>query len=67
MPNMDGLQLVEKLRSNPRSSGIPVILISALGAPDENSVGGVSKRAATEYLKKPFSSAVLIAKVCILQ
>lgn len=35
MPNMGGIGMVQELRSNPRTSGIPVLMISALPVDDD--------------------------------
>ena len=61
MPRLDGLALLQRLRSNPDTSSIPVILLSAR-AGEEARVDGLSA-GADDYLVKPFSSRELLARV----
>src|SRR5579875_33288 len=61
MPGLDGFQLVRALRSNPRTSSIPIILLSAR-AGEESTVEGLES-GADDYLVKPFSARELLARV----
>ncbi|GIM93695.1 SpoIIE family protein phosphatase [Paractinoplanes toevensis] len=61
MPRMDGLELLAALRSDPRTAGTPVLLLSAR-AGQEASIEGL-EAGADDYLVKPFSSAELLARV----
>ena len=61
MPRMDGLQLIEQLRKDPRTRSIPVVLISAR-AGEESLAEGI-EIGADEYLIKPFSARELLARV----
>ena len=61
MPRLDGLQLVAALRADPRTSGTPVLLLSARAGP-EASIEGLDA-GADDYLVKPFSAAELLARV----
>ncbi|WP_033344697.1 SpoIIE family protein phosphatase [Catenuloplanes japonicus] len=61
MPRMDGFALVGALRGDPRTSGLPVIILSAR-AGDEASVEGLAA-GADDYLVKPFSARDLVARV----
>ncbi|HZR21331.1 MAG TPA: response regulator, partial [Verrucomicrobiae bacterium] len=61
MQGISGLALLSKLRSNPATSAIPVILMT--GAPDSASVRCSMEHGADDYLPKPFSHSVLIAAV----
>jgi PAS domain S-box-containing protein len=61
MPRLDGLQLVAALRTDPRTAGTPVLLLSAR-AGQEASIEGL-EAGADDYLVKPFSSAELLARV----
>jgi signal transduction histidine kinase/DNA-binding response OmpR family regulator len=61
MPGLDGFGLVAALRADPRTQGIPIILLSArAGGPD--TVGGLDA-GADDYLVKPFSAQELLARV----
>jgi signal transduction histidine kinase len=61
MPRLDGFGLLRELRRHPRTSTIPVILLSAR-AGEESKVEGL-ERGADDYLVKPFSAQELIARV----
>jgi PAS domain S-box-containing protein len=61
MPGLDGLQLIAKLRADPRTQCIPVILLSAR-AGEEATVSGI-EAGADDYLTKPFSARTLLARV----
>jgi PAS domain S-box-containing protein len=61
MPRLDGLELVAALRADPRTAGVPVLLLSAR-AGQEASIEGL-EAGADDYLVKPFSSAELLARV----
>ncbi|RHZ80261.1 hypothetical protein Glove_138g49 [Diversispora epigaea] len=61
MPNMNGIELLNSLRSNSVTQMIPVILLSAK-AGENDSVRGLEK-GADDYLIKPFSARELIARV----
>jgi signal transduction histidine kinase len=58
MPGIDGLELTRRLRADPRTRHIPVLMLTARGALDDRVKGletGVSA-----YLTKPFSPRELI-------
>jgi two-component sensor histidine kinase/CheY-like chemotaxis protein len=61
MPRLDGLGLLTRLRSNPRTSTLPVILLSAR-AGEESRVEGL-QTGADDYLIKPFTARELLARV----
>jgi DNA-binding response OmpR family regulator len=61
MPEMDGFQLCEKIKSNPETWHIPVILLTALGD-HENVIKGLEFRA-DGYMSKPFSPRHLEVRV----
>ncbi|MBW4442624.1 MAG: response regulator [Plectolyngbya sp. WJT66-NPBG17] len=61
MPNLDGFGLLQKLRSQPETQEIPIILLSAR-AGEEARVEGLGA-GADDYLVKPFSARELIARV----
>ncbi|RSN22400.1 histidine kinase [Amycolatopsis sp. WAC 04169] len=61
MPGLDGLGLVGKLRDEPRTAAVPVLLLSAR-AGQEASIEGL-RAGADDYLVKPFASAELLARV----
>ncbi|MDO6737644.1 two-component regulator propeller domain-containing protein [Wenyingzhuangia sp. 2_MG-2023] len=53
MPKMDGFALCEKIKTNPETCHIPLLLLTALGD-DENLIKGL-EFGADEYISKPFS------------
>jgi len=61
MPRMDGLALLRALRRDPRTSSIPVILLSRQ-AGEESRVEGL-EAGADDYLLKPFDTRELLARV----
>lgn len=61
MPEMDGFQLCEAVKTDPRTSHIPVILLTAK-TDDLSHVQGISL-GADDYLAKPFTPSVLAAHV----
>ncbi|MDO9335844.1 MAG: PleD family two-component system response regulator [Caulobacter sp.] len=61
MPNMDGFEVCRRLKANPRTHFIPVVMITALDSPSDR-VRGL-EAGADDFLTKPVADAVLIARV----
>lgn len=61
MPHMDGLTVCEKLRSNPETAVLPIILLSARANPEAVQEG--MEAGADEYLSKPVSREELIRTI----
>jgi len=61
MPGLNGFELIERLRSDERTSVIPVLLLSAHGG-EESRIEGIGA-GADDYLVKPLSSRELVARV----
>lgn len=61
MPDIDGMTLLDTLRSEQTTRGIPLIFVSALGTTD-NVVAGLNL-GADDYLVKPFVISELLARV----
>jgi signal transduction histidine kinase/DNA-binding response OmpR family regulator len=53
MPNVNGIQLTDRIKSDERTSHIPVVLLTAK-ADDESKIEGL-QTGADDYLAKPFS------------
>lgn len=61
MPRMDGITLCEKLRANPHTVDLPVIMLSGkthMGAEEEGLAAG-----ANYYMWKPMKTAELVANI----
>ena len=58
MPVMDGVEALEKLRASPKTSRIPVILLTAK-AQDEDVIAGY-QTGADYYMTKPFTAKQLL-------
>jgi PAS domain S-box-containing protein len=61
MPGLDGFELLKALRANPRTTEVPIILLSAR-AGEESVVEGL-EAGADDYLIKPFSAQQLVSRV----
>jgi len=61
MPELDGFELLEAVRTNPALADIPVVLVSAR-AGRESKIAGLES-GADDYLVKPFAGAELRARV----
>jgi DNA-binding response OmpR family regulator len=65
LPGMDGLSLCAELRRDPRTRGLPVIMLTARGEEADRVVG--LEVGADDYVVKPFSPKELVARVRALQ
>ena len=61
MPGMDGFEVCRRLKSNPATHHIPVVMVTALDQPADR-VRGL-EAGADEFLTKPVSDVALIARV----
>jgi signal transduction histidine kinase len=61
MPRLDGFGLLRRLRADPETRSIPVIMVSARAGKDEIVEG--MEQSADDYLAKPFNSRELLARV----
>ncbi len=62
MPEMDGFEVVQRLRDQPQTRSIPVVLLTA-NAPDERLKIQGLKLGADEYLTQPINNNELLARV----
>ena len=58
MPQMSGMEVLDRLRANPATAGVPVILVTAKDQ-DEDLLAGY-KYGADYYITKPFSAKQLL-------
>ena len=61
MPIKDGLTVLKEIKSDPATESIPVIMLTT-NAEEENILKAL-EIGAEEYITKPFSTAVLLAKI----
>ena len=61
MPDMDGYEVLRRLRQNTATASIPVIFLTALSTIEEEQLG--LDLGAVDYITKPISPPVLMARV----
>ena len=59
MPDLDGLEVTRRLKADPRTSAIPVVLVSARTASEDVAAGRAA--GAADYVRKPFDPDDLVA------
>ncbi len=63
MPDMDGYEVLRRLRADPQTEHIAVIFISGLDRPEDEATG--LKMGAADYITKPFNQTVVMARVAL--
>lgn len=61
MPEMNGIELCKKIKTDPRTSHIPLVLLTASSA-DEQKLNGL-KIGANDYVTKPFNFEILLTRL----
>jgi two-component system phosphate regulon response regulator PhoB len=61
LPKLNGFEVTKRLRSDARSAGIPILILSAKGE-TENRIKGL-ELGADDYLPKPFSTKELLLRI----
>ncbi|HEY8255364.1 MAG TPA: PleD family two-component system response regulator [Rhizomicrobium sp.] len=61
MPGMDGFEVCRRIKSNPRTAHVPVVMVTALDQPSDR-VAGLDA-GADDFLTKPVDDAALFARV----
>src|SRR6478736_2803574 len=61
MPGMDGFEVTRRIKSNPMTAHIPVVMVTALDQPSDRVKG--LEAGADDFLTKPVSDVALIARV----
>ena len=63
MPDMDGYEVLGRLRADPQTEHISVIFISGLDRPEDEANG--LNMGASDYIAKPFNATVVTARVAL--
>ncbi|UVW27206.1 diguanylate cyclase [Massilia sp. H6] len=63
MPDMDGFEVLRRLRAEAQTAHIAVIFISGLDRPEDEANG--LKMGAADYITKPFNPSVVMARVAV--
>ena len=63
MPDMDGYEVLRRLRADEQTAHISVIFISGMGRPEDEANG--LKMGAADYIAKPFNATVVLARVAL--
>src|SRR5436190_3915924 len=61
MPGMDGFEVCRRIKSNPRTAHVPVVMVTALDPPSDR-VAGLGA-GADDFLTKPVDDSALFARV----
>lgn len=61
LPGLDGLEVCRRMQSDPTTSGIPIIMVTAKGEESDVVIG--LQLGADDYVAKPFSPKELVARV----
>lgn len=65
MPEMDGFQLLSRIRASDRHQAIPVMMLTIRAFADDQVTG--YDTGADDYLTKPFDNSVFIARINALE
>ena len=63
MPDLNGYEVLRRLRADPHTERISVIFISGLDRPEDEANG--LKMGASDYIAKPFNATVVMARVAL--
>jgi|TARA_B110000114_G_scaffold134537_1_gene141079 two-component system phosphate regulon response regulator PhoB len=61
LPGLNGMQVCERLKADPKTQSIPIIMLSARSE-EADVISGLSS-GADDYITKPFSQAELLARI----
>jgi CheY-like chemotaxis protein len=63
MPGMDGYEVLQALRQNPRTEDVPVIVMTGTVGPDEAMPPEIEQAGVVRFLTKPFSVEELAGEI----
>jgi two-component system phosphate regulon response regulator PhoB len=61
LPGLDGVTVCRKLRANPKTAGVPIVMVTAKS--EEGDIVTGLNMGASDYITKPFSRTVLLARL----
>jgi class 3 adenylate cyclase len=61
MPDLDGIEVCQRLRRQPEHAALPILLLTALNRPEDKARG--LEAGANDFLSKPFDESELSARV----
>jgi len=61
MPNMNGVEVLDHLRRDPKTARLPVVMLTASAEPDH--IDAALEAGANDYITKPVNSRILLARV----
>jgi two-component system cell cycle response regulator len=61
MPGMDGFEVCRRIKSNPKTAHVPVVMVTALDQPSDRVAG--LEAGADDFLTKPVDDSALFARV----
>jgi len=61
MPRMDGFEVLSKVKKDPKTKDIPIIMLTAKGQKSDQEKG--EELGATGYIIKPFSPSALLKRI----
>ncbi len=61
MPGMDGFEVCRRIKANPKTAHIPVVMVTALDQPSDRVAG--LEAGADDFLTKPVDDSALFARV----
>jgi len=64
MPGLDGYEVTRRLRTEPITKDVPIVIVTA--AAEEDQAARALEAGADAYMKKPFSPSGLLAKTAAL-
>ena len=61
LPGLDGIEVLKRIKGNAKTSGLPVIMLTAKGEETDKVIG--LELGADDYMTKPFSPKELVARI----